>query len=200
MCINTGGANTIAFLVRTLFTCILLLANMSIYGATVIAASVLPVSEYTRITIESDQAIVHSMLILKNPNRIVLDLKNIPINRSLKTLTSKILPDDFYIKQLRIAKFKQGITRIVVDLRTQAKPSLTAYQPVGEYKHRLALDIYPMHDAPITQENTHKTSSEAPIGDMGVNDASASDSKSSGAKIILEPEPMFEPEASLDAF
>lgn len=195
-CINSGGANTAAFLVKTLFTCILLLTHLSIYGATVIASSVLPVSEYTRITIESDQAIVHSMLILKNPNRIVLDLKNTPINQSLKALVSKNLPDDFYIKQLRVANFKQGITRVVVDLRTQAKPRLTTYQPVGEYKHRLALDIYPMQDVSITQENAQETFSDAPAGNMGVNN----DSKSSGAKIILEPEPLYEPEPSQDAF
>lgn len=195
-CINYGGANTTAFLVKTLLACILLLTHVSIYGATVISSSVLPVSEYTRITIESDQAIVHSMLILKNPNRIVLDLKNTPINQSLKALVSKTLPDNFYIKQLRVASFKQGVTRIVVDLNAQARPSLTAYQPVGEYKHRLALDIYPMQDAPITQENAQETVSDGPAGNIGVND----DSKSSGAKIILEPGPIYEPEPSQDAF
>ncbi|MGB7815173.1 MAG: AMIN domain-containing protein [Methylotenera sp.] len=195
-CINYGGANTAAFLVKTLFTCILLLTHMSIYGATVIASSVLPVSEYTRITIESDQVIVHSMLILKNPNRIVLDIKNTPINQTLKALVSKILPDDFYIKQLRVASFKQGITRIVVDLRTQAKPRLTAYQPVGEYKYRLTLDVFPLQDTPIIQENAQETFSGAPDGNIGVNN----DSKSSGAKIILEPGPLYEPEPSQDAF
>lgn len=169
---------------------------MSIYGATVIASSVLPVSEYTRITIESDQAIVHSMLILKNPNRIVLDLKNTPINQSLKALVTKALPDNFYVKQLRVANFKQGITRIVVDLNAQARPSLTTYQPAGEYKHRLALDIYPMQDASITRENAQETFSDAPAGNIGINN----DSKSSGAKIILEPGPVYEPEPSQDAF
>ncbi len=169
---------------------------MSIYGATVIASSVLPVSEYTRITIESDHAIVHSMLVLENPNRIVLDLKNTPINQSLKALASKTLPDNFYIKQLRVANFKQGITRIVVDLDTQARPSLTAYPPVGEYKHRLALDIYPMQDAPINQKNAQETFSDVHAGNIGLNN----DSKSSGAKIILEPGPVYELEPSPDAF
>lgn len=195
-CINYGGTETTVFLVKTLLTSILLLTHMSIYGATVISSSVLPVGEYTRITIESDQAIVHSMLILKNPNRIVLDLKNTPINQSLKALVSKALPDNFYIKQLRVASFKQGVTRIVVDLRTQAKPALTAYQPLGDYKHRLALDIYPMQDAPKNQENAQETFSDTPDRNIGVNN----DSKSSGAKIILEPGPLYEPEPSQDEF
>jgi N-acetylmuramoyl-L-alanine amidase len=183
---------------QVIATCCFLAANISAYGATVIAASALPVSEYTRITIETDQAAAHSMIVLKNPDRVVLDLKNTPINQSLKALTTKILPDDFYIKQIRVANFKQGVTRIVVDLKAEAKPKLSVYKPTGDYQHRLALDIYPMQNAMTGQDENGKGSSEAFINDNSVKNTNAGDSKSSGAKIILEPESEMEPDAEMD--
>ncbi len=178
------------FFVKLLFASAFLLANLSSYAATVIAASVLPVSEYTRITFESDQTIVHAMLILKNPDRVVLDLKNVSINQSLKALASKILPEDFYIKRVRVANFKQGIIRIVVDLKTAATPKLNVYKPAGGYLHRLALDIYPVKTEEVGAESV--TNNEAPIVD-----ASTENSSSNGTGIVLEPNPVFEPEMEL---
>jgi len=184
------------FLIKILLAGALLQSNMSSYGATVIAASVLPLSTYTRITIESDQVISRSILVLKNPDRVVLDLKNTPINQSLKSLIDKVLPEDFYIKQVRVANFKQGVTRIVVDLKAEAKPKLSVYQPAGEYQHRLALDIYPMQDAIKTDEVNDV--SEAPAENKKTKHATTSSSGSSGAKIILDTEPAYEPEDDLD--
>lgn len=161
---------------------------MPVFAATVITASVLPVSEYTRITIESDQVIAHSMLTLKNPDRVVLDLKNISINQSLKALASKVLPDDFYIKKVRVANFKQGVTRIVVDLKAEAKPKLSIYQPAGGYQHRLALDIYPVE--------IHVEAAESvTISEAASADANPNSSNSDGAGIVLVPNPVFGPDA-----
>jgi N-acetylmuramoyl-L-alanine amidase len=175
-------------LFKTLFVSLLLLANRSVFAATVITASVLPVSEYTRITFESDQAIAHSMLILKNPDRVVLDLKNASINQSLRALASKVLPDDFYIKKLRVANFKQGVTRIVVDLKSEAKPKLSSYKPAGGYQHRLALDIYPVKIQNDADESVAASEIDAP-------DVNSNSSNSDGAGIVLEPNPVLEPDA-----
>jgi N-acetylmuramoyl-L-alanine amidase len=168
---------------------VLMFLNCAAQAATVIAAGVLPVSDYTRITIESDLAIAHSMLILKNPDRVVLDLKNVPINQSLKALTSKVLPDDFYIKKVRVANFKQGVTRMVVDLKAEAKPKLSVYKPAGDYQYRLALDIYPaQNDLATSDENV---ATEAPK-------LEAPSAKSSGAKIVLDIKPALELEDAAD--
>ncbi|MEQ1598613.1 MAG: AMIN domain-containing protein [Methylotenera sp.] len=177
------------FFAKFLFVSAFSLANISSYAATVIAASVLPVSEYTRITIESDQAIVHAMLILKKPDRVVLDLKNVAINQSLKALTSNVLPEDFYIKKVRVANFKQGVTRVVVDLKTAAAPKLSTYKPAGGYQHRLALDIYPVKAEEIGVESA--PSNEAPMLDAKES------SSSNGTGIVLERNPVFEPEMEL---
>jgi N-acetylmuramoyl-L-alanine amidase len=177
-------------LTQLLFACSTSLVNISIHAATVIAASVLPVSEYTRITIESDQAIAHSVMILNNPERIVLDLKNIPINQSLNALMGKGLPDDFYIKKVRVANFKQGVTRIVVDLKIAATPKLSIYKPAGGYQHRLALDIYPAKAEEVGAASV--PNNEAPIVDN-----STESSHSNGTGVVLEPNPVFEPDAEL---
>jgi N-acetylmuramoyl-L-alanine amidase len=173
----------------------LLLLSLPIFAATVIVASVLPVSDYTRITIESDQPIKHSMLILKNPDRVVLDLKNVPINQSLKALASKVLPNDFYIKKVRVANYKQGITRIVVDLKAEAKPKLSIYMPAGDYQHRLALDIYPAQETMMTQEENQEI---ATTGEAQADTSNSSESKSSGAKIILETKPALESDEDVE--
>lgn len=110
------------------------------------AARVWPAADYTRITLESAQPITHKMMTLKDPHRLVLDLENVDLGANLKTLSDKILASDPYIKQVRVAYFKPGVVRLVVDLKSEVKPSLFSLPPAGEYKHRLVLDVYPQQD------------------------------------------------------
>lgn len=113
---------------------------------TVIAARVWPAQDYTRITLEVSNPIVYKMSVLKNPDRIVIDVEQTELNAALKSLSDKILASDPYINQLRVAQFKPGIVRLVVDLKTEVKPTIFTLSPVGTYKHRLVLDIYPVKD------------------------------------------------------
>ena len=112
----------------------------------VTAARVWPAADYTRITLESPQAIKYKMITLKDPERLVLDLENVELGAALKAVSDKILSSDPYIKQVRVANFKPGVVRLVVDLKSEIKPSLFALPPAGEYRHRLVLDVYPLHD------------------------------------------------------
>ncbi|MDP2805140.1 MAG: N-acetylmuramoyl-L-alanine amidase [Gallionellaceae bacterium] len=106
------------------------------------SARVWPAEDYTRLTFESKQVIRYSLLTLKNPERLVVDLEDIEINSSLNELSNKFANDP-YIKTVRIGRFKPGIVRLVFDLKTEAKPQLFNLKPVGEYGHRLVLDVYP---------------------------------------------------------
>jgi N-acetylmuramoyl-L-alanine amidase len=115
-------------------------------GITVTAARVWPAADYTRITLESAKPITHKMMTLKDPDRLVLDLENVELGATLKAVTDKILSSDPYIKQVRVANFKPGVVRLVVDLKSEVKPSLFSLPPAGEYKHRLVLDVYPPQD------------------------------------------------------
>jgi N-acetylmuramoyl-L-alanine amidase len=115
-------------------------------GNAVIAARVWPAQDYTRITLEADRPIVYRMTLLKNPERVVVDMDEVDVNPVLKSLSEKILGSDPYIAQLRVARFKPGTVRLVVDLKAEVKPTMFTLPPAGEYKHRLVLDIYPIKD------------------------------------------------------
>ncbi len=107
------------------------------------SARVWPAQDYTRLTLESDAPITHNLFTIKNPERLVLDLENVELNSSLDSLSEKIAASDPYIKQVRVGHFKPGVMRIVLDLKTEVKPQIFALKPVGDYGHRLVLDIYP---------------------------------------------------------
>lgn len=112
-------------------------------GIEIIATRIWPAQDYTRLTLESKQAIQHKMFFVTNPDRLVIDLDEVDINDALNHLTSKIAGNDPYIKSVRVGRFKQGVVRLVLDLKTQVKPQLFDLNPVGEYGNRLVLDIYP---------------------------------------------------------
>lgn len=112
----------------------------------IVAARVWPGADYTRMTFESSKAIEPKMTELENPARLVLDLESVGLNEVLKSVSNKILGGDPYVKAVRVANFKKGTVRVVVDLKTAIKPKLFALKPAGQYKHRLVLDIYPKQD------------------------------------------------------
>lgn len=107
------------------------------------SARIWPAQEYTRITLESKQPIRYTMFIVKNPERLVVDLEGIEAHGALDELASKISGSDPYIKSVRIGRFKPGVVRVVLDLKTETKPQIFSLPPVAEYGHRLVLDVYP---------------------------------------------------------
>lgn len=113
---------------------------------TVTAARVWPAQDYTRITLEADKAIVYKMTLLKNPERVVIDIDKVGVGPALKSLSDKVLGSDPYIAQVRVARYKPDTVRLVVDLKAEAKPAIFTLPPAGNYKHRLVLDIYPVKD------------------------------------------------------
>ncbi len=102
-----------------------------------------PAPDYTRLTLESNQAIRYKQFMLKNPERLVIDLEEVKLHGELDGLAVKVGSDDPYIKSIRAALFKPGIVRLVIDLKAEVKPQLFNLKPVAEYGHRLVLDIYP---------------------------------------------------------
>jgi N-acetylmuramoyl-L-alanine amidase len=107
------------------------------------SARVWPAPDYTRLTLESKQAIHYNMLMLKNPERLVIDLDDVELDSTLNELSSKVGNDDPYIKSVRVGRFKPGVIRLVFDLKAEAKPQMFSLKPVAEYGHRLVLDVYP---------------------------------------------------------
>tara|TARA_B100000686_G_scaffold311855_1_gene355890 strand:+ start:4113 stop:5450 length:1338 start_codon:yes stop_codon:yes gene_type:complete len=123
----------------------LLLASDNVFADTTVSSTrIWPASEYTRLTLESDTPIDYSLILLKNPNRVVLDLTDVQLSSEIKKLPNKISADNLYIRAIRIGKFKLGTLRLVLDLKSEIKPQAFVLKPVGDYGHRLVLDIYPI--------------------------------------------------------
>jgi N-acetylmuramoyl-L-alanine amidase len=133
-------------LTQILLSCLLLVNSITYAANSISAARVWPAQEYTRIAFESTAPIKYQLIILKNPDRLVLDIEDLELTNALTSLSDKILSSDPYIKQVRVAKFKPGVVRIAVDLKGEVKSNLFALAPAGDYKHRLVLDIYPLQD------------------------------------------------------
>ena len=105
-----------------------------------------PSNEYTRFTIESTDYIKNDQSILKNPDRVVIDLKSININNSLKNLSKVDFKDNSSISGVRVAQYDPGTVRIVVDLRHESKIKIFSLKPFKSYGHRLVVDVYHEED------------------------------------------------------
>jgi N-acetylmuramoyl-L-alanine amidase len=121
----------------------LLVALPAIAAEKILASRVWPAQEYTRVTLESARPVKHQFFFVENPARLVIDLEGVDLDPELKALPAKIGEADPYIQAVRVALNRPGVTRIVFDLRTEVKPSIFPLAPVGEYKHRLVMDLYP---------------------------------------------------------
>ena len=128
---------------------ILVVSQLSLFvssvsaNTTVNSTRIWPASEYTRLTLESDTPINYSLILLKNPDRVVLDLIDVALTSEIKKLPGKVSADNLYIRALRVGQFKLGVLRLVLDLKSEVKPQAFILKPVGDYGHRLVLDIYP---------------------------------------------------------
>ena len=135
------------------------------------AVRVWPAQDYTRITIEADRPIRHELLLVKNPERLVLDLDGVDFASVQQEIADKVLPGDPYIAQMRAGRYKPGVVRVVLDLKTEVQPQIFMLKPVGEYGHRLVLDVYPL--VPVDPLMALLQRSELKAGAAGQETASA---------------------------
>jgi N-acetylmuramoyl-L-alanine amidase len=110
----------------------------------VLAVRVWPAADYTRVAIEHDAPLKFTHFTVKNPERLVVDIEGVEFNSVLEGLASKIVPDDPNIKLLRAGRYKPGVVRLVMELKNEVRPQVFVLPPVGEYGHRLVLDVYPL--------------------------------------------------------
>ena len=135
----------------------------------VLAVRVWPAADYTRVTLESSAAVKFSHFTVKNPERLVVDLEGVELNGVLDGLSGKIGADDPYIKLLRAGRFKPGVVRLVMELKTEVAPQVFVLAPVGEYGHRLVLDVYPANPIdPLLALLEKKDLQQIPLDDKPV--------------------------------
>jgi len=129
---------------------LLSLLSFSVFAAQQVKETrVWPSPEYTRITIESSKEIKKTHMMLENPDRIVVDLKEVIINDALRKLSQSIQDRDPSIKRIRTAQFKPYVSRVVIDLKAMASVKVFNLKPFGSYGHRLVIDVYPNNFDPL---------------------------------------------------
>jgi N-acetylmuramoyl-L-alanine amidase len=121
-----------------------LLIPIDARAATVASARLWPAEEYTRLIIESPTPIPHQVMSMKNPPRLVLDLQDVEANGPLAQLPRLVRPNDPYIAGIRVAVFRPGVLRIVLDLKSDVNPQLFGLKPIADYGYRVVLDLYPL--------------------------------------------------------
>jgi N-acetylmuramoyl-L-alanine amidase len=109
----------------------------------VAAVRVWPAPDYTRVTFESEREIPYKVFSLDNPDRLVVDLLDTLFGTELEQLPSKIATNDSFVSGARVAQFRPGVTRVVFDLAQKVSPEVFTLKPIGEYGHRLVVDIFP---------------------------------------------------------
>jgi len=94
-------------------------------------------------TIESKEALQYTIFTIKEPERVVLDLEVNEVPAALADLPAKVSAEDPHVQSLRVGKNRPGVVRLVLDLKDAGTPQVFALPPIGEYGHRLVLDIHP---------------------------------------------------------
>src|SRR5690554_6073813 len=112
-------------------------------AATILAVRTWPADEYTRVTLEMDSELKAEHFTLDGPDRLVVDIQGLSMSQALNTLISKIQPNDPYISTVRVGQNRPDVVRLVLDLKQAIAPQVFTLKPIGEYKYRLVLDLYP---------------------------------------------------------
>lgn len=117
------------------------------HAAQILAVRVWPAEDYTRVTLENDTDLKATHFIVKDPERMVVDIEGLELNPTLKSLVAKIQSNDPYIKQVRVGQNRPNVVRLVFDLKAEVTPQVFTLPPAGSYKHRLIFDLYPVQEA-----------------------------------------------------
>ncbi|HRG71465.1 MAG TPA: AMIN domain-containing protein, partial [Thauera aminoaromatica] len=112
-------------------------------SASLLAVRVWPSAEYTRITLEGSSRLRHSHMLVEDPQRLVVDLEGVQLDSVLQSLPSKVLDSDPYIRLIRAGQNRPGVVRVVIELKAAINPQVFTLDPVGNYGHRLVLDLHP---------------------------------------------------------
>lgn len=110
----------------------------------------------TRVVFDISGPVDHSLFLLKNPDRLVIDLKN---TNYFKPPSGLDLAHSL-IKQIRSGERSDHDLRVVLDLRGPVRPQSFLLRPNDEYGHRLVIDLFNPADTVVKSET-------APVASAG---------------------------------
>src|ERR1700749_2541053 len=78
-------------------------------GEAIVAVRTWPSKDYTRVTLELDSPLKYSWQVIKDPDRLVLDIEDLQLTGKLKDLVSKVAAGDPYLSGVRAGQYKAGV-------------------------------------------------------------------------------------------
>ncbi|WMY95477.1 MAG: N-acetylmuramoyl-L-alanine amidase [Arsenophonus sp.] len=132
-------------LLKGLLVILLLMISPLVFclSSNIVAIRIWSSSSYTRVTLESTVAFEYCQFVLSCPDRVVVDLKNVRLNRVLKDVNKKINSNDRYLKLIRVGVFNHNTIRLVFEVKMHLGVQIFTISPVGNFKHRLVIDFSP---------------------------------------------------------
>ena len=109
----------------------------------------------TRVVLDLDGAVEHSLIELDDPHRVVIDLKNTQLKRSLTFDPNS----SGVVRGVRHGVRAGNDLRVVLDLDRRAQPQSFLLDPAGAYGHRLVIDLVPEGAVPAAQRVRQATRS-----------------------------------------
>lgn len=167
-------------------------------GASMLAVRMWPSEDYTRVTIESDWKLETNQFNLADPDRFVVDIKDMLLNEQLQKMGALVQTTDPFVSAIRVGQFQEDTVRIVFDLKQPVAPNVFTLDPVAEYRNRLVFDFKPVIEvdpinqltAQLSQEQTHAINqgnlSEADILGEWIQQSGNSKTKIENTSIIPE--------------
>ena len=116
------------------------------FGASIVAVRVWPAAQYTRVTIESDQALVARHSLAEHPSRVVIDIDGLELSPELRDIVGKVRADDPFIAGVRVGQNQPRVVRLVIDLKQPTAPQVFSLAPIAAYQHRLVFDLHPTRE------------------------------------------------------
>ncbi len=95
--------------------------------------------EQTRIVFDLSEPVEHAVFTLDNPERVVIDIRQTRRIEALKTTRE----GKGLVQSVRTGVQPGGGTRVVLDLKSRAKPESFMLPPNAGYGHRLVVDLMP---------------------------------------------------------
>src|SRR5260221_836982 len=122
--------------------------------------------ESTRIVFESNAPIRFSLLSLRNPDRVVLDLEGVDLDSVSRALASNVSAGHRYIRAVRVERVNAGAVLVELELRREVESVILTAPPEGGAGYRLALDLYsdglPVTIAPLAARRLSPPPATAP--------------------------------------
>ena len=111
-----------------------------------------PAPDHTRIVFDVSGPLEHTLFVLHNPPRVVVDLRDTALASSVDRPTDA----DKLLEGIRHASRNHRDLRVVFDLRKAVRPRSFLLKPNKQYGYRLVVDLYDLGDARKSLKETIK--------------------------------------------